>query len=742
MMYEMEVLENTLNNNFMTPQKPSLIFGYWRPWNENSSRFNSYLDYVKDTSLVKYGADMVGHYIQSASKEQIASINKLGSELSYGLNVVSYLTLMNTSKTVGAIEKLENNTINELQKNREELTFINRKLDLQLEQQKLSNLLLQNISELLRVPDSEKERQLFIEKGIKHFVNASKNIDLYEDALKNLLKAEALADDDYFVLHRIGCIYLYVEKYLDPQKALVYFKRASKYASVESDPKATRLVNVLSKASDENNFDENIISEKIGLLAADSYEKAAFASYILGDFGSAENYQKLAFEIISSIKDKDLLPIKNQYQFTLAKYQIRNNNIDKAISNLETTINKNSIFYDLISNIIDLDISSNSYVVDLLDRFDKNLKDSLSKLLERIKLINSTKLSEKSKELSNITSFNLLNENLKNYEMECMKLEIDKKNKLSKIDNYLKKIISEQKTTFSEKEIKEFNFELEACKICPLEEMEGNFDLICKKIENLSYIYTQISLFKNRLKKNIDKIKLSELIQINEFEVYVVLSEKILLEPNSNVLLEKIKNKLDEFVKLNEKLIFSDNKVVIKSSNNQKGFSHSLINLIEENRRLIEENKSSLHGHEILLEKLNNIINIPLEEQELEVFKINDEINTLLKISQIKKEKNETKNVPLNTNSDDKKSIKDTKNKKCFIATAAMGDEDHYIVNDFRKFRDIKLNNSFIGKFFIKLYYLTSPPFAFIIRNISFIRNATAKYFIKPLHNIITKHIN
>jgi hypothetical protein len=739
----MEVLENTLNNNFMTPQKPSLIFGYWRPWNENSSLFNSYLDYVKDTSLVKYGADMVGQYIQSASKEQIASINKLGSELSYGLNVVSYLTLMNTSKTVGAIEKLENNTINELQKNREELTFINRKLDLQLEQQKLSNLLLQNISELLRVPDSEKERQLFIEKGIKHFVNASKNIDLYEDALKNLLKAEGLADDDYFVLHRIGCIYLYVEKYLDPQKALVYFKRASKYASVESDPKATRLVNVLSKASDENNFDENIISEKIGLLAADSYEKAAFASYILGDFGSAENYQKLAFEIISSIKEIYILPLKNQYQFTLAKYQIRNNNIDKAISNLETTINKNSIFYDLISNIIDLDISSNSFVVELLDRFDKNLKDSLSKLLERIELINSTKLSEKSKELSNITSFNLLKENLKNYETECMKLEIDKKNKLSKIDNYIKKNISEQKTTFTEREINEFSLELEACKKCSLEEMEGSFDLICKKIENLSYVYTQIPLFKNRLKKNIDKIKLSELIHFNEFEEYVVLSEKILLEPNSNVLIEKIKNKLDEFVKLNEKLIISDNKVVIKSSNNQKGFSHSLINLIEENRRLIEKYVSSIHDREILLEKLNNIINIPLEEQELEVFKINDEINALLKkIWQIKKEKNEIKNVPLNTKSDDKKSIKDTGNKKCFIATAAMGDEDHYIVYDFRKFRDIKLNNSFIGKFFITFYYLTSPPFAFIIRNISFIRNATAKYFIKPLHNIITKHIN
>ena len=383
-MYEKEILENTLNKNFMTLQKPSFAFSYWRPWNENSSVFDSYLDYVKDTSIVKYGADMVGQYIQSASKEQIASINKLGSELSYGLNVVSYLTLMNTSKTVGAIEKLENNTINELQKNREELTFINRKLDLQLEQQKLSNLLLQNISELLRVPDSEKERQLFIEKGIKHFVNASKNTELYEDALKNLLNAEKLADDDYFVLHRIGCIYLYVEKYLDPLKAIDYFKRASKYASVESDPKAIRLVSILNKANAENCSQNNDNTERIGSLAADSYEKAAFASYILGDFDSAEKYQTLAFEIMYSINDKDLLPIKNQYQFTLAKYQIRNNNIDKAIVNINHAIELNPNLFDAIVQISDLDIASNSGVVQLIEEKTSKLNSEIDTIIKEI----------------------------------------------------------------------------------------------------------------------------------------------------------------------------------------------------------------------------------------------------------------------------------------------------------------------------------------------------------------------
>ena len=41
----------------MTLQKPSFVLGYWRPWKDNSNFIDSYLDYRKDVSLAKYGAD-------------------------------------------------------------------------------------------------------------------------------------------------------------------------------------------------------------------------------------------------------------------------------------------------------------------------------------------------------------------------------------------------------------------------------------------------------------------------------------------------------------------------------------------------------------------------------------------------------------------------------------------------------------------------------------------------------------
>ena len=140
----------------ITPTTPSFAFGYWRPWKEGSSVIDSYLDYTKDVSLVKYGADTVGQYINQASKEQVQAINELGQAIGRGMNVLS----------------------NQMSVINQTLGFLNRNMDIQIEQQKLSNLLLQNIAELLRVPDSEKERQHSIELGIKFFVNASKDPDL------------------------------------------------------------------------------------------------------------------------------------------------------------------------------------------------------------------------------------------------------------------------------------------------------------------------------------------------------------------------------------------------------------------------------------------------------------------------------------------------------------------------------------------------------------------------------------
>lgn len=114
-----------------------------------------------------------------------------------------------------------------------------------MEQQKVTNMLLANIVDLLKLPDSEKERWQSINMGLQLFQSASKNLELYDDALEEFLKAESLRKQDPFVLYRIASIYLYVERCLDPAKAQHYFSKAAKYAIIGTDPEYAKLAKLM-----------------------------------------------------------------------------------------------------------------------------------------------------------------------------------------------------------------------------------------------------------------------------------------------------------------------------------------------------------------------------------------------------------------------------------------------------------------------------------------------------------------
>lgn len=57
------------------------------------------------------------------------------------------------------------------------------------------------------------------------------------------------------------------------------------------------------------------------------------------------------------------------------------------------------------------------------------------------------------------------------------------------------------------------------------------------------------------------------------------------------------------------------------------------------------------------------------------------------------------------------------KNEGCYIATMVYGDYEHPQVLILRKYRDDVLLKSYIGRLFVKVYYLTSPKFVRLLRN-------------------------
>ena len=433
------------------PTTPSFVFGYWRPWKENSNLIDSYLDYKRDTNLVKYGADTVGNYINQASKEQIKAINQLGQAIGRGMNVLS----------------------NQMEDINETLGFLNRNLDVQIEQQKLSNLLLQNIAELLRVPDSEKERQHSIELGVKFFVNASKDEDLYSDALDELLKAETLMKQDYFVLHRIGCIYLHVEKYLDPEKALEYFLRAAKYASVESDSNAARLANILTNNFNTVNTELYSSEKQIGLLAADSFEKAAFAAYVLGRFSDSVVFQSKALKFHDNAQNR----------FSLAKYQVRNAEIKNGIKNLSKCIDDNPVY--AIASFKEIDLINEPEVIKLIATKNEKIDNKIEALVKEWSGIDSIKANAVLKKIKGLSksSYEIKVLQLKTFEKQAK--EINKKIGFteSEIDTYISAIKKSTFCTFDINEIQSIIEELSKAKDLPLEKMKEYFERIKKQLD-------------------------------------------------------------------------------------------------------------------------------------------------------------------------------------------------------------------------------------------------------------------
>lgn len=517
----------------MTPTIPSFAFNYWRPWKEGSSVIDSYLDYRKDISLVKYGADTVGKYIQTASKEQVNAINKVGNYIGRGLNILSFLTIENTNQTVNAINNLGSQIENIFSKTNDSLTFINRKIDIQIEQQKISNLLLQNISELLRVPDSEKERQHSIELGLKFFVNAQKDSDLFVDALEELLKAETLMKQDYFVLHRIGCIYLYADKFINPERALEYFKKAAKYSSVESDPSALRLVNVLTSNSNSPNSEINNSIDKLQILTADSYEKAAFSAYILGDYNEAVLNQNKAFKYNPEPKN----------QFLLAKYQFRNGSISEAAENLDQAISLNHHFFDAVVQLADLDIAGEPASILVLENKINEVQSKLDALIILSKKLKSEKVDQMIVEYGRLVTYASKRNKLFLIENELSKIEKEKEKLFSSIDLLINRLEKNDFHTFSEDKKSNLIKELNVFKDMPFERMASAFKLLNLKV-NSDFQEDQISTLQNqKIERDYNKL----LILINNLVSNI--NDTVFCSYN-NEKINEIKNQLKDVLSI------------------------------------------------------------------------------------------------------------------------------------------------------------------------------------------------
>jgi len=253
-------------------------------------------------------------------------------------------------------------------------SMLDQRMTLMVEAQNVSNILSQNIAALMRIPDVQKERQYFIEQGLKHFKNAAKNPDLLNDSLENLLKAEEIEKTDYIVLHRIGLIYLYSHKLLNLEKAEDYLKRAAKYAAVEGDPDAERIANLLSAKINTNlaNFVDDVNSIK--KLAAESFFHAGVSCYAQGNFDEAVKLTENAIECMPHLLEAG---------FMKAKALIALNKEKEAVNILKPIIETKPIYS--VKTATEEDLAKNSGIQKLLKNLHEDAVNKAKKMLEKCK---------------------------------------------------------------------------------------------------------------------------------------------------------------------------------------------------------------------------------------------------------------------------------------------------------------------------------------------------------------------
>ncbi len=82
---------------------------------------------------------------------------------------------------------------------------------------------------------------------------------------------------------------------------------------------------------------------------------------------------------------------------------------------------------------------------------------------------------------------------------------------------------------------------------------------------------------------------------------------------------------------------------------------------------------------------------------------------------------------------------KEKEKKDCFIVTATMGDISHPYVITLRRFRDLHLQKSAIGKFLIRVYNVIGPPLAQFISTHPLARTASRNLIVKPTFTVVIK---
>jgi len=382
---------------------------YWKSNNPSSNRQRAYEDYLQNSEYVN---DITGciNYNSRSINSLLQENNATAQNINKGIS--------NICSTLDSGFELLGNHLSEINSGIQTISsqisalscLLDWKLSALIEGQQITNSLLGNISNLLKIPDSQKERVYFIEEGLKYLKNALMeqwDSDYFEDAYSAFNDALSKESKDYISLSKLGFIHLFSKKYLDFAKAEDCYRKAFRYANAELMAGGTSFSNTLNPL----NIDLNAIDNIHLVSYVESMFYCARACALQNNFAEAIKFTSEAYNKVPTFLNA---------AYEEAKYLCLNGEVDKAVPLLKEIIEKDE--FQTLKIIGDPDIICHDEVNQLLEELAQQkfseLKEKLDYLNQNIEndpiflqiLKEANSLGEHKTYLHSLQGINLLNQ--------------------------------------------------------------------------------------------------------------------------------------------------------------------------------------------------------------------------------------------------------------------------------------------------------------------------------------------
>lgn len=211
-----------------------------------------------------------------------------------------------------------------------------------------SEIVLRQILDELRIPESQRERRYHIEEGMKYFNKGMQSGDClyFEDALDEFSTAISIERKDFFSWYYTGMIYLYSKDRINTEKALSAFDRYIHYA--DALPQRHHL------------FDEAIMMK-------------AECKYLMQDVDAA-------YHLVER-----LVPSSTKAALRAMKYLSASTDSNKqkqAVEILKGLMQQNP--YIVMQILEDYDLLSNTFITDYLSKFKIEVSKEINQLISKL----------------------------------------------------------------------------------------------------------------------------------------------------------------------------------------------------------------------------------------------------------------------------------------------------------------------------------------------------------------------